>query len=336
MKKLWIIFALLAFGACHDIIVSPEIINEHGHEGQDTSKSKPDTTKVPGVDTMRTVSARITPQEAKVKVGDTIQFAVACAGLYGNPVQCPGTSWRTTNTLIAEAIGGGRFVARATGTTTVCAAITPLIEGCAVVIVSSVTPTYTIYGVFTSPAQFTMNCGQTQQVNAAVVGNGTVPQTVTWWSSDTTVAKVSSTGLVTGVKNGSALIHAVSTVDTTKMQHSYATVVGCAIQTDTIAIKIDPPTVNGNPNGEGKVTCTVSGPSSFTDRRCYFESRNPTIVQVVQKDSLFTTNTQPWGIGWRAGGTMKFMQLGSADVCAFLPARPSTPRVCSKVTVYAR
>lgn len=56
----------------------------------------------------------------------------------------------------------------------------------------------------------------TGSLSATVGGTPTPAQTVTWKSSDTSVATVSSSGVVTAVKVGKATITATSTVDTTK------------------------------------------------------------------------------------------------------------------------
>ncbi len=56
----------------------------------------------------------------------------------------------------------------------------------------------------------------TLQLSAAVAGTGNPAQTVTWSTSDDSKATVSTTGLVTGVAEGTVTITATSTVDTTK------------------------------------------------------------------------------------------------------------------------
>jgi uncharacterized protein YjdB len=61
-----------------------------------------------------------------------------------------------------------------------------------------------------SPATMTLDIGNTSQITASVVPAGAV-QTVTYASSDATIATVSSTGLVTAVADGNATITITST-----------------------------------------------------------------------------------------------------------------------------
>ena len=67
--------------------------------------------------------------------------------------------------------------------------------------------------VVVAPATFSVNVGQTQQLTATVFDqNGTVMtgQTITWGSSNSAIASVNGTGLVTGVGAGTATITATS------------------------------------------------------------------------------------------------------------------------------
>jgi hypothetical protein len=69
-----------------------------------------------------------------------------------------------------------------------------------------------VTGVTVAPTTATINAGVTQQLTAAVAPANATNQAVTWASSDTAVATVSPTGLVTGVAAGNATI-TVTTVD---------------------------------------------------------------------------------------------------------------------------
>ena len=83
-----------------------------------------------------------------------------------------------------------------------------LLEGCIVFVIGSGTlPTITISGTATAAV------GATSALTATATGAGDSP-TITWVSSDTSIATVSS-GTVTGVKAGKAIITASVTVDGT-------------------------------------------------------------------------------------------------------------------------
>ena len=67
-----------------------------------------------------------------------------------------------------------------------------------------------VTGVSVSPTTATIETGSTQQLTATVAPSTATNQNVTWSSSNTSVATVSSTGLVTGVSTGSATITATT------------------------------------------------------------------------------------------------------------------------------
>jgi hypothetical protein len=67
-----------------------------------------------------------------------------------------------------------------------------------------------VSGVTLNPTTLSMNVGDKKQVSATVAPSTASNLAVTWKSSDNTVATVSSKGLVTGVKAGTATITALS------------------------------------------------------------------------------------------------------------------------------
>ena len=78
------------------------------------------------------------------------------------------------------------------------------------------TPTVDLVTVTPSSRTLDLNDTKTVQLSATVSGSNNPSQAVTWTSSNTSVATVSASGLVTAKAVGSATITATSTVDTTK------------------------------------------------------------------------------------------------------------------------
>lgn len=80
------------------------------------------------------------------------------------------------------------------------------------------TPVPTVNSVTVSPSSLNLNLdnNQTGNLTATVSVNNGAAQTVTWSSSDTNVATVSNSGVVTAVDTGLCTITATSTVDNTK------------------------------------------------------------------------------------------------------------------------
>jgi uncharacterized protein YjdB len=70
--------------------------------------------------------------------------------------------------------------------------------------------------VAVDPATASLGVGATQQLTAIVYPSDADDKSVTWLSSDESVATVNSSGLVTGVAAGSATITCTSNADNTK------------------------------------------------------------------------------------------------------------------------
>jgi len=98
---------------------------------------------------------------------------------------------------------------------------------------TDVTTTVPVTGVAMSPTSASITVGGTQQLTATVAPSNATNKNVTWSSSNTSVATVSSTGLVTAVSAGSATI-TVITVDHAKTATCAVTVTSGGTTTITI------------------------------------------------------------------------------------------------------
>jgi len=87
----------------------------------------------------------------------------------------------------------------------------------------TVTASVPVTSVSVTPGSATINVGATQQLTAAISPSNASNKNVTWTSNNTSVATVSSTGLVTGVAAGTATI-TVTTQDGDKTASSAITV----------------------------------------------------------------------------------------------------------------
>jgi M6 family metalloprotease-like protein len=130
-----------------------------------------------------TVTYSVTSSNESVAAGDVES---------GKLVILSGTAGTTTLTITAS-----------DGTTTKTATVAVTVENAAVTsVVVSGTQSVTVGGTVT--------------LTATVSVTGGLATTVTWSSSDATIASVNASGVVSGVKAGSATITATSTVDTSK------------------------------------------------------------------------------------------------------------------------
>ena len=80
----------------------------------------------------------------------------------------------------------------------------------------STTPTASVRGVAVTPNPATVTAGQSITLTATVDAASGVAQTVTWASSDATIAAVDATGRVTGIQAGNVTVVATSTADVSR------------------------------------------------------------------------------------------------------------------------
>jgi uncharacterized protein YjdB len=150
----------------------------------------------------------VAPAPVSLLVGQLLQLSATTADSAGNVLSGRAVTWASSNTVVATVSGTGLLTGLATGTTM----ITATSEGKSGTAAVTVTvPAVATVGV--SPGAPSVVIGATAQLTALLRdanGNPLSGRTVTWATSDSGVATVSATGLVTGVAVGSATITATS------------------------------------------------------------------------------------------------------------------------------
>ena len=108
-------------------------------------------------------------------------------------------------------------------------------KSCSQAITVNAASTPTVNSVTVSPSTLSLdlNGTKTGTLTATVSVSGGAAQTVNWSSSNTSIATVSSSGVVTGVAAGTATITATSTVDSSKKGTCTVTVISGSTSTDT-------------------------------------------------------------------------------------------------------
>ena len=171
-----------------------------------TSEGKTGTTAIT-ISNFAVGTVSVQPQSSTIVKGGSVQLSATVKDVNGTVVTDRVVSWSSSNTAAATVSTTGLVTGVGAGTAT----ITATSEG--VSGAASVTVSDPVASVTVQPADDTILAGQSVALTAVLKdANGTVlsGRTVTWTTSDGTVATVSASGVVTGVAAGSATITATS------------------------------------------------------------------------------------------------------------------------------
>jgi uncharacterized protein YjdB len=161
--------------------------------------------------TMQVVAVEITPDTASVIVGQSLTLTATAIASDSSTVAGQSTTWSSSNTSIATVTSTGSVKGVAPGKASVTA-VSGGVSSTAAVSVSSA-PAVPVASVAVTPGTASITVGHTTQLSATTLDSGGATLTgrsMTWASSDPSVATVSATGLVTGVGAGTATVTATS------------------------------------------------------------------------------------------------------------------------------
>ncbi len=155
------------------------------------------------------VSLALSPTSAQIKPAGTEQFTATAT--YGNNSTGDVTStvtWTSSNVSIATIDSSGLATGVAVGTANITAKSGSVTSPLARLTVSN----KTISVITVSPQNLTLSSGGQQQYSANATysdgSNGDITSSVTWGSSSTSVATITTGGFVTAVATGNSTISA--------------------------------------------------------------------------------------------------------------------------------
>lgn len=141
--------------------------------------------------------------------------------------------------------------------------------------------TPTVNSVTVAPATATLDPNSTQQLTATVsVTPSTADKSVTWESSNTSVATVSTTGLVTAVAQGTATITAKSNLDNTKSGSCAVTVNAPATPIPVTSIALNKTSAAVSISGTETLTVSYTPSDANTGLGITWSSSDPTVATV--------------------------------------------------------
>jgi len=189
-------------------------------------------------------SVTVAPASATVNEGQTLQLTATPKDANGNPLSGRAVAWSSSNTSVATVNGSGLVTVVVAGSATITATSEGQ-SGTAAITVAHVP----VASVTVTPASASVSVGQTVQLTATpkdANGSPLTGRVMTWSSSNTSVAGVNGSGLVSGVAAGSATITATSEG-----------------QSGTSAITVTPPSASAVLVGAGDIAdCNTGGPTA--------------------------------------------------------------------------
>ncbi len=188
----------------------------------------------------------VSPTTATIIAGQTTPLVATVRIDAG---QSTAVTWRTSAVPIASVNAAGVVTGVGAGVaiiTAVSVADTTLKADVTITVAPSVR------AVAISPTIASLFIATTQQFTPTVSVDGAAATTVTWRTSNATVAAISATGLATALSPGTTTITAVSTVDTTKRASATVTV-----NSRPITVAILQRNVQLNPGKSTTLTATV-------------------------------------------------------------------------------
>ena len=135
-------------------------------------------------------------------------------------------------------------------------------------------PVVAVTGVSVSPTTVTVGLGTTQQLNATIAPANATNQNVTWTSSNTAVATINASGLITAVAAGTATI-TVKTVDGNKTATSAITVATIPVS----SVAVSPTSASLYAGNTQQLSATIS-PANATNKNVTWSSSNTAIATV--------------------------------------------------------
>ena len=180
-------------------------------------------------------------------------------------------TWSTSDESIAKVDYNGKVTAVREGSTTITAKAGEKTATCAVSVSKKVVD---VTSVTLNKTELTLTEGDSETLTATVKPDDATDKTVTWTSSDASIASVDANGKVTAVKDGSATI-------TAKAGEKTAT---CAVTVSKNVVAVTSVTLNKTEltltEGDSETLAATVKPDDATDRTVTWSTSDATVAAV--------------------------------------------------------
>jgi uncharacterized protein YjdB len=259
--------------------------------------------------TVNVTAINVIPNTSSVNVGSNITLSANVTPTTASQL----VTWISSNTSIATVSPLGVVTGLAGGNVIITAISTANPVYTATCSVSVIAEGIAVSSIIVSLSSNSILIGNTSTATFTINPSTATDKTVTWSSSDPTVASVSSTGIVTGIKSGTANIIATSVYTPTVNGSQILTVTQQTIPVTGVTLNMINMNINVNQQNV-PLTATVM-PANASNIAIKWRSSDSTVATVTQL------------------GLVTGLKVGSCLITASSQADPTKLASCT-VTVY--
>lgn len=235
-------------------------------------------------------SVTIDQPAAEMLVGETIQLTATV--LPANATDKTVT-WSSSKPSVATVSDNGTVTAIAEGVSTITASAGSQYAVCKITVEKSVVP---VDGISLSQTSVRIYVGDSLRLEATIEPENASDKSVTWSSTDLTIAAVSSDGTVLGVSKGAAVISAGA-----GGRSAFCTVIVEEATVPVSSVTLDRSELELKEGQSALLFATVM-PENATDRTVKWESSDPSVASVDDAGKVFGVKKGTARITASAGG----------------------------------
>ena len=229
-------------------------------------------------------SVSLNATSATLNVGDTKQLY---ASVSPSSATDKSVSWSSSNSSVASVSSNGLVTANSSGSATITCKAN---DGSGKTATCSITvkeSTVYVTGISLNISSASLNVGDTKQLTATITPYNATDKSVSWSSSNYSVASVSSNGLVTAVSSGSATI-------TCKANDGSGKTASCSITVKESTVYVTGISLNSSSasltvGSTKQLTATIT-PYNASDKSVSWSSSNSSVASVTS-NGLVTANS---------------------------------------------
>jgi uncharacterized protein YjdB len=224
-------------------------------------------------------SVRVTPTSASLSSGGQTTLAAQALDANQNVLAGRAVSWSSQSPTVASVNSSGVVTAVSSGSATITATIEGKSASAAIFV--AMAPPNPVSAVAVTLSKTTLNVGEQSQGSVVLTDAGgkvLTGRVVTWFSLDSTVAKVSSNGLVTAMGPGTVAIIARSE----NVSGSASVNVNQPTLAKVARVRVDAPTQDLKVGQQVQTTVTLfdSAGNILTGRTITYTTQDPSIVTI--------------------------------------------------------